>query len=102
MSRISEIFRKVSKTLNSSPERLHPKFTPNEVELNSFKERDRLDDVKQQLIEMRKKHSMLNPNGDINIHKKQPSLLTGNTLIKDSSPSSIGHKNLLDEKNVFW
>ena len=106
MSRISEIFRKVGKTLNSSPEKLHPKITPNEIELNSFKERERLDNVKQQLLKMRKKHSMLNPNGDINIEKKQPSLLTGNSLLKKQDyilkDTSARKENILDAKNVFW
>ena len=107
MSRISEIFGKVAKTLKSSPDKVYPKLTPNEVELNSFKERDRLDDVKQQLIKMRTKHSMLSQKGDINIEKKQPSLLTGNTLLKkqnhilkDTSPTR--RETILDAKNVFW
>ena len=99
MSRITEIFRKVSKTLNSSPNKTYPKLTPNEVELNSFKERDRLDDVKQQLISMRKKNSMLSPYGDINIEKKQPSLFHGNTLV---NPIPKKQENILDQKNVFW
>ena len=100
MSRITEIFKKVGKTLNSSPNKVYTKLTPNEVELNSFRERDRLDDVKQQLIVMRKKHSMLSNKGDINIFKKQPSLLTGNTLLKDTS--ALKRENILDAKNVFW
>ena len=99
MSRISEIFRKVSKTLNSSPNKTYPKITANEVELNSFKERERLDNIKQELIKYRSKNAMLNDKGDINIHKKQPSLLVGNTLIKDTQTRK---ENLLDAKNAFW
>jgi len=106
MSRITEIFRKVNKTLNSSPTKIYPKLTGNEVELNSFKEQERLDDVKQQLIKMRTKHSMLSQKGDINIEKKQPSLLTGNTLLKEQNnilkDNIIRKENILDAKNVFW
>ncbi len=99
MSRITEIFHKVAKTLNSSPGKTYPKFTPNEVELQSFKERDRLDDVKQQLIKMRTKHSMLSNKGDIDIEKKQPSLFHGNTLV---NPIPRKQDNILDAKNVFF
>lgn len=100
MSKISEIFRKVSKTLNGSPDKLYPKITANEVELNSFKERERLDKVKQELLEYRKKNAMLGNGGDINIHKKQPSLLSHNSLLKDEHATK--KENILDAKNVFW
>ena len=99
MSRITEIFKKVSKTLNSSPDKTYPKLSPTEVELHSFKERDRLDNVKQQLIAMRKKHSMLSNKGDINIEKKQPSLFAHNTLL---NPIPKKQENILDQKNLFW
>ena len=96
MSGISEIFRKLGWTLNSSPEKPGQKLTPNEVELMAFQERDRLDDIKQQLLKMRLKHSMLNTGGDIDIFKKQPSLLKGNTLLKHN-PEPI-----MKNKNVFF
>ena len=99
MSRITEIFGKIAKTLNSSQGKTYPKKSPNEVELNSYIEQERLDNVKQQLIAMRKKHSMLSPYGDINIEKKQPSLLAHNSILKDTSSRK---ENILDAKNMFW
>jgi len=100
MSRISEIFRKVSKTLNGSPGKSYQKLTPNEIELSSFKERERLDRVKQELLKYRTKNAMLSNKGDINIEKKQPSLLSNNSILKDTSASR--KENLLDAKNMFW
>lgn len=99
MSRITEIFKKVSKTLNSSPDKTYPKITPNEMELRSFKERERLDNVKQQLIKYRSKNAMLNDKGDINIEKKQPSLLAHNSLLNNTTAKK---ENILDAKNMFW
>ena len=52
MSKIREIFTKLFKREEGLQ---HPKLTPNEVELNSFKERERLDGVKKELAEYRYK-----------------------------------------------
>lgn len=43
---------------------------------------------------------MLSNKGDINIEKKQPSLLSNNSILKDTSASR--KENLLDAKNMFW
>jgi hypothetical protein len=85
MGKIGEIFRKLNNTLNSSTNVSYPKLTPNEVELNSYKEQERLDKVKQDLLKYREKNAMLNDKGDINVFKKQPSLLVKNNIIKKSN-----------------
>lgn len=81
---IREILKKLGKSLiKKDRDGYHKGVTPNEVELNSFKERERLDRVKKELEYYRKKNAMLNQKDqDINIFKKQPSILKGSTLIK--------------------
>lgn len=70
MSRIGEIFGKLFRNRDSSMSPSYHKMSPDEVELRAFQERDRLDNVRVQLEKMRKKHSMLNNSGGINIYKK--------------------------------
>jgi hypothetical protein len=101
MSRIGLIFKKLTRTLNNSKAPTYPKLTPNEVELNAFKERERLDKVKQGLLKYRSKNSMLNQqHQDINIFKKQPQIITkDNSLLKNHKSTA---KKILDAENLFW
>ena len=116
MNGIGDIFKRLGKTLVSARENSSNQpskgLTAHEVELNSFRERNRLDQVKLDLEVERKKHSMLRSDGDINVFKKQRSLLKGNTLLKKqrsllkentllrNQPVSR-FKNILDVENVF-
>ena len=94
MSRIGEILGKLVRNREGSTNN-YPKITPDEMELRSFKERERLDNVRVELAKYRKKNSMFNNAGGIDIYKKSPSILKGDSLIRKQ-------KKILNSGGMFW
>lgn len=88
MSKINEIFKKVSKAMSSDNYEQKPKVTPNETELASYKKKEYDANVKQELRHYRKKYNYFKPDDSEKI-------VTGGSTIISQRP------NLIKSKNIF-
>ena len=109
MVKVKEIIKKLFSPGRNQPQ--HPKITPDEMELMSFKERERLDNVKKELYKHRQRNAMLK---DLNWEKKlgmksksiinTPFVLRSNQKIKQPSILKSNHEkqhNILNSKRLF-
>ncbi len=104
MVTFKEVINKAQNMFGSPPE-FKKGTTPNEVELNSFIERERQDQIKKKLHFFRKKNAMLGQGENGGILGKSPSLLKSNSLLKERTSilksKKTKTKSLLDAPNVF-
>ncbi len=88
MAEIKEMLSRAKKLFNSDNLPKGKKLTPNEVELMSFEERERQDNVTRKLLKFRKQNAMMK---DFNPDKH----------FGDKAQSILGQKNTLNVKSTF-
>ena len=99
MAEIMQMIKRAKKILNNDNPKTFKKLTSDEVELMSFQERERLDQVKRDLLKERKKFAMLKDfNPDKHFGDKAISILQQKPTL--NAKSTFNHKtNLLNGSN---
>ena len=99
MAKIKEILGKLFSQKTSEPGTLPQKLTPEEMELSIFKERERLDNVKKELFQFRRKNAMLKQES---LEKKygepKRSIISNENIFKEEKREG---KSLLNSGNLF-
>lgn len=99
MAEIMGMLKRVKKVFNNDNPKRFEKLTADEVELRSFEERERLDNVKRRLLKFRKQNAMLKDfNPDKHFGDKAISILQQKPTL--NAKSTFNHKtNLLNGSN---
>ena len=87
MSKITEIFKKVSKAMGSGSYEPKEKITANEAELMSYKRKEYLHNVKQELRHYRKKYNYFQPDDS------EPLIQKGSSIMAQK-PNLVGSNNV--------